>query len=112
MDRHLTLEHISDELLAEYGLRRGGATRPSYRSSDPNAVLISLAEIGGPQARNLNEQAIRDLLRGIRDDAPIPPVVVFREPGAATATLLDGLHRWRLSQALGYIAIPTTQPSR
>jgi ParB-like chromosome segregation protein Spo0J len=80
MDRPLTLEHIPDELLAEYGQRRRGA--------------------------------IRDLLRGIRDDVPIQPVVVFREPGAGTAMLLDGLHRLRLSQALGFVAIPTTQPSR
>jgi hypothetical protein len=69
-------------------------------------------KLTGPQVRNLNEEAVRDLLRAIRDDAPISPVVVFRELGAATATLLDGLHRWLLSQALGYIAIPTTQPSR
>jgi hypothetical protein len=72
MDRPLTLQRIPDELLAEYGLRRGGMTRSSYRSSDPNAVLVSLAEIDGPQVRNLNEQAVPDLLRAIRDDAPIP----------------------------------------
>jgi ParB-like nuclease domain len=110
MNRPLTLEHIPIDLLAEYGLRPGGSTRPSYRSSDPNAVLVSLAEVEAPEARNLNEQTLRDLLRGIRDDAPISPVVVFREPGAATALLLDGTHRWRVSQALKFIAIPTIQP--
>jgi hypothetical protein len=73
---------------------------------------MSLAEVEAGEARNLNEQALRDLLRGIRDDALIPPVVVFRELGAATARLLDGMHRWRLSQALGYIAIPTIQRGR
>jgi hypothetical protein len=45
MNRPLTLEHIPIDLLAEYGLRPGGATRPSYRSSDPNAVLVSLSEV-------------------------------------------------------------------
>jgi hypothetical protein len=37
--------------------------------------------------------------------------VIFREPEAATATLLDGLHRYRLSLALGFTLIPAIQPS-
>jgi hypothetical protein len=37
--------------------------------------------------------------------------VVFREPGAASAALLDGLHRWQMSRALGFVEIPTVQAS-
>jgi hypothetical protein len=33
-------------------------------------------------------------------------VVVFREPGAVTAALIDGLHRYRVSAALGFPSIP------
>lgn len=107
----MTLDDVSDELLAEYGLPGGGATAASYRCSDQTALLVPLAEVIGPR-RMLNVDAVRSLLRGVRDGVELPPIVVFREPGAATAALLDGLHRWRVSLALGFLAIPATQPSR
>jgi hypothetical protein len=109
--RLLTLDSISNELLAEFSLACGSVAAPSYRCTDPNAVLMPLVEIIAPD-RKLNEGALRRLLSGVRDDADLPPVVIFREPGAATATLLDGLHRFRLSLALGFTLIPATQPSR
>jgi hypothetical protein len=52
------------------------------------------------------------LLTGIRDGAALPPVVVFREPRAPTAVLLDGLHQYRLALALGFTFIAAIQPSR
>jgi hypothetical protein len=110
--RPLTLDGVPDELLAEFGLRRGGATLPSYRWADAAAVLVPLADITGPLQRKLNEESVRSLLRGIRDGADLPPVVVFREPGAQTAALLDGLHRVRVSIALGFVAIPALMISR
>jgi len=112
LNRPLTIHGIPDELLAAYGLRRGGATTPSYRSNDPDAVLMPLAEVTGPEHRKLNEDALRSLLRGLRDGAELPPIIVFREPCAASAVLLDGMHRWRLSLALGFAAIPAIQPTR
>jgi hypothetical protein len=51
------------------------------------------------------------LLRGVRDD-DVPAVVVFREAGAVTAAVLDGLLRFQVSRALGFVLIPATQPSR
>jgi hypothetical protein len=101
--RLLTLDSISNELLAEFGLARGTVTVTSYRCTDPTAVLVALARVTGPDRR---------LLSGVRDGAALPPVVIFREPGAATATLLDGLHRYRLSLALGFTLIPAIQPTR
>jgi hypothetical protein len=109
--RPLTLDDVPDELLAEVGLSRGCAPGASYRCSDPGAFLVPLAEVVGP-ARKLNREALRSFLCAVRDGIARPPVVVFREPGAATATLLDGLHRWRASSALGFSAIPCTQPNR
>jgi ParB-like chromosome segregation protein Spo0J len=82
-----------------------------YCCIDPSAILVPLTEVIGPD-RKLNEDALRRLLSGVRVGATLPPVVIFREPGAATATLLDGLHRYRLSLALGFTLIPATQPSR
>jgi hypothetical protein len=108
--RLLTLDSISGELLAEFVLARGSLTAASYRCTDPTALLVALAQVTGPD-RKLNEDALRRLLCGVRDGADLPPVVIFREPQAATATLLDGLHRYRLSLALGFTLIPAIQPS-
>lgn len=112
MNRPLTLDEIPGELLAELGLRPGGATGASYRCSDPVAFLIPLTEVAAPTGRRLNREALASVLRGFKDGDAIPPVVVFREPEADTATLLDGLHRLRASAAVGYTMIPCTQPSR
>jgi hypothetical protein len=40
--------------------------------------------------RKLNGDALRSLLRGVRDGDDLPPVVVFREPGAG----YRGVARW------------------
>jgi hypothetical protein len=109
--RLLTLDSISDELLAEFSLARGSVTIACYRCADRDAVLVPLAEVAVPD-RKLSEDALRRLLCGVRDGAALPPVVIFREPGAATATLLDGLHRYQLSLALGFKLIPAIQPGR
>jgi hypothetical protein len=111
LNRPLTLDHIPDALLVEYGLHRGSAYAVSYRCTDPQSILVPVADITAP-VRKLNADALRRLLRGVRDGDDLPPVVVFREPGAATAALLDGLHRLRVSLALGFVSIPATQPSR
>ncbi len=77
--RPLTLDYIPDELLSEYALRRGAATEPSYRSTDPQSVLAPVAEITVP-VRKLNEDALRSLLHSVRDGDSLPPVVMFRKP--------------------------------
>jgi hypothetical protein len=78
----------------------------------PRAVLVPVAEFTVP-VRKLNPDALRSMERGVRDGwGVLPPVVVFREPGARTAALLDGLPRYRVSAALGFASIPATQSSR
>jgi ParB-like chromosome segregation protein Spo0J len=71
-----------------------------------------LYQVIGPGHRKLNEDALRSLLCAVRHRAPLPPVVVFREPGAATTMLLDGLHRWKVSAALGVNMIPCMLTTR
>ena len=93
-------------MLADYGQRAGGTTAVSYRCNDQNVVLELLAEIRGPAQRLLNEASLRYHLGLIRDRLSIEPVWVYRALGAPTATLVDGVHRWRLSLALGYAKIP------
>jgi hypothetical protein len=73
LNRPLMLDNVPDELLAESGLRRGGATA--------RRLVFRLSWCSGSLTR-------------------------------ATAVLLDGLHRWRMSLALGFVAIPATQPRR
>ena len=102
----LTLAEVPDTLLAGYGLRHGWANGGSYQYTDSNAVLLPLAEIDGPMHRLLNEKRLRSLLQGIRDRVALPPVVVFKREDVSTAQLIQGMHRWRLSQALGFTMIP------
>jgi hypothetical protein len=106
MRRPLTLDGVPDSLLAEYGFVRGTAVRPSYPCTDPSAPLLPLTELIVPVGRRLNAEAVRDVLAVLRDGAALDPVPVFREPGATQATLLEGLHRWHVSRALGFPTIP------
>jgi hypothetical protein len=76
--RALTLSDVPDSLLAEYGFHRGGAPAVSYTCSEPAAVLVPIGEVSGPDGRKLNEESVRSLLRGIRDGAELPPIVVCR----------------------------------
>jgi hypothetical protein len=112
MRRLLTLDGVPDSLLAEYGFTRGAASAStSYPCTDSTAALVPLLDVIVP-GRKLNKEAVRDLLAVLRDGAALDPVSVFREPGATQATLLSGLHRWHVSKALGFAAIPCTYLSR
>lgn len=110
--RPLTLDEVSPALILEYGLRPGGSALPAYRCDDPSAVSLVLDELMLNTARKLHEPSVRWLLARIRDRLPIDPVPVFREPGAPRVTLLDGMHRWRVSRALGLACIPCNYVSR
>ena len=111
MTRLLTLDGVSDSLLAEYGFTRGAASALSYPCTDSTATLVPLLDLIVPP-RKLNAEAVRDLLAVLRDGAALDPVPVFRDPGATQATLLDGVHRWHVSRALGFSSIPCTYLSR
>jgi hypothetical protein len=110
--RALTLSDVPDSLLAEYGFHRGGAPAMSYTCSEPAAVLVPIGEVSGPDGRKLNEEWVRSLLRGIRDGAELPPIVVVRHPGAPRAQLVNGAHRLHVSAALRFPMIPCLHLSR
>jgi len=109
--RELTLTEITDELLAECGLCRRGATAQSYRCTDPGAVLVPIGDILA-KPRAVNPEALRRILRGFRDGDDIPPVDVFHDAGLAATHLLGGMHRWRASLAFGFVMIPCNPHSR
>jgi hypothetical protein len=110
--RPLTLDGVPGSLLAEYGFTRGTAIEVSYRCTDSTAALVPLGDLIVPVGRKLNEATVRRLLGRLREGAALDPVPVFREPSAAQATLLDGLHRWHVSKELGFSAIPCAYLSR
>jgi len=106
-ERALTLDDVPDHLLAEYGFRRGAAVAVSYRCIDKEAVLIRTSDVYAKRPdRKLNEEAIRDLLSGIRDKEALPPIIVYRKAAAELARLVDGTHRLRVAVALGFSMIP------
>jgi hypothetical protein len=76
------------------------AVRPRYRCTDPRAMLVPVAEITAP-VRKLNPDALRSLLRGVRDGDDLPrPWSCFVSPErpqrrCSTAyTVIGCLSRW------------------
>jgi len=81
--------------------------RESFRCADSGAVLIPVTEIAPPHGRKLNEESLRNVLRGIANDSIFPePALVFRPSGQTTAHLTHGMHRFRAAQALGLRCLP------
>ncbi len=107
---------VPDALLAEVGLQPLGATAPCYRCDDVGAVLVPIAELRGPVIhpgrRGLVVDRLRSVLQAIVSGSPLPAVPVYREPGAAHATVLDGAHGYAISLALGFASIPCLLVSR
>jgi hypothetical protein len=63
----LTLDDVTDELLAECGLTRGAASTESYRCAEPTAVLLPTNKVSGPPRRKLNHDALVNILNGFRN---------------------------------------------
>jgi len=110
--RPLTLDDVPASMLAEYGLSPRTLSATSFRCDEPTAVLLPLDDLILNASRRLHEPSVRWLLGEIRDNRPIDAVPIFREPGMARATLFDGMHRWRVSRALGLPLIPCLYLSR
>ena len=110
--RVLTLDDVTDELLAECALARGGASAKSYRCAEPTAVLLPADKVIGPQRRKLNRDTVVNILNGFRHGHSIPPVEVFYEQETDELILLDGMHRWRASLAYGFAEIPSVMMTR
>jgi hypothetical protein len=106
--RMLTLEDVPDHLLVECGLTRGEATGKSYHCTDKEVALIPTVEVHGSPRRMLNRVSLAKILKGFRDGDSIPAVDVFHESEMEPrgCRLLNGMHRWRAAQAIGYVAMP------
>lgn len=99
MNRPQTLTNVSDELLAEFCLFRGGAIAAAYRCCDPNATLSPLAGLTGPMHRKLDEAAGRRLLQGVRDGDALPPSLRIERqdphPPRCSMVCTESASRWR-----------------
>lgn len=94
-------------MLAEYGLLSSMAGRRSYRCTRPGATFVPTVELTWSRDSPLSEERVRSILTGIRDNVDMPPAVAFRERGdGRTVVLLDGLHRVRVSIAVGLTHVP------
>jgi len=109
---NLDIDEIPDSLIAAMGLTGFRATALSYRCTHPAAFSVPLDDLIAPVARRLELKTVTDILEGVRNGADIEPIIVFREPGASRAKLLDGEHRRRVAVKLGFVEIPCMQPSR
>jgi hypothetical protein len=109
------LYDVPAKLLAEFGLRPGGATVSSYKCNDPNAVMVPVGELIPPVLgvrRGLDPKRLRGVLAAVVGGRPLPPLPVFRELGAPRATILDGAHRYYVSVAYGFASVPCEFISR
>ena len=102
-ERRLTLDVVPQSLVEEFGARPGDHGL-HYRSADPAASLIELERISFPAGRKLSEESLRDLLPKMLSGFPIDPIDIRNAPQGMS--LHHGMHRLRLSLALGYRLIP------
>ena len=103
--RTLDVDEITDALLADCGLRRGSVTTQSYRCTDVSAVLVPTRDVV-TTSRAMNREDLVRILKGFRDSDDIPPVPIYHEPVSGRIYLLDGMHRWRASLAIGFPLFP------
>ena len=109
---------VPADWIAAAGLEAFQATGQAYRCDNP-CVLISLDQIQPiKRDRPLDQNGfarsrMMDVLRGIRDNASIPPVPVWTTiEGPWRFEIRDGYHRLYASRALGFSHIPAEVQER
>ena len=102
-ERPLTLDVVPQSLLEEFGARAGHHGL-HYLSANVSAPLIELQRISFPAGRKLSEESLRDLLPKMLSGHPIDPIDIRNAPEGMS--LHHGMHRLRLSLALGFKLIP------
>jgi hypothetical protein len=101
----LSLDDVPDELLAECGLRRAGATTAHYPCGDTRAELILIEQVIGP-VRKLNRDRLALILRAFSKGCDIEGVTAYGDEQGGVVDLLNGMHRWRCSLAYGFSHLP------
>ena len=111
------LHGVPADWLAQAGLqgfRPDAASYPVGKNEHPDLPapsIVRLAEIR-PVSRSLGvrglvEERTRSILRAIAAGDPLPPIKLYAAPDGAFAYRLgEGFHRFTVSRALGFEAIP------
>jgi hypothetical protein len=104
-EHRLTLDEVPDALLAAYGFERGLVAQAHFRCSEAGAMLLPIELVRAPQ-RRLSEEGLRSVLQGVRDAADFPACTAARDGDQGPAELIDGMHRYAVSVALGFGLLP------
>ena len=113
---HTTLP-LPPEWLAATGLEDFVPATPSYAAGEneyadlppPSAVLISEIRppTRAPGVIGLVEDRTLSIMRAISAGSPLPPILLYAAPDGPFAYRLGaGFHRFTISRALGFSAIP------
>jgi hypothetical protein len=108
------MHQVPPEWIAQAGLTGFIPSRSGFRCNDAH-TLIALADIEPPlrdpgvtlDANGFNRDRMMRILEGIRDDASMPPILVW-ETGRPPHryVLRDGVHRYWASFAIGFTHVP------
>ena len=106
---------VPDEWWIEAGLRNFKPKTTAYIAQPvtgwPTETVL-LAAIRPPArasgVRNFDRERMVNILRGIRTDSPMPPVVVHNcpKPSQYLYEVRDGFHRFYASAAVGFSNLP------
>jgi len=97
-------------LIAGAGLAEFHPRSVSFRCEDPQALLVPLSDIQGPNRTSIAEERAHSILTAISQDIPLPPVEVHEPPSQTAGNhrygLRNGFHRYHIALALGFSHIP------
>ena len=84
----------------------------SQRTSSPGVLLIPIESIHpNPQQprSHLDEEALNELAASIREHGILQPLIVSKDPGAESYTLIAGERRWRAAEIAGLSMVPVIE---
>lgn len=104
-----TVFDVPDAMLRSYGLRRNARDSVAYYCDEPRAVLVPMVELREPRiapgVRGLDRHRLERVIRHLSRGEPLSAIPLHREPGAALATVLEGVQRLAVLTALGFQAV-------
>jgi hypothetical protein len=102
---------IPDEWIHQTGwLGRPGSCSRYYSSNSTDAKIIDIREIAAPKRaagiRWFDRQRTISILSAMKNDAILPPINCYADAYSPKLSVQDGFHRYYLSIAFGFTAIP------
>lgn len=87
---------------------------PASTGGEPIPIALIDPPVRGPGVPNFDKPdpdrpgVVRSasILAAVRDDTPLPPLLLFQRAGQRRYELREGFHRFHLCAALGYTHVP------